>query len=128
MILDTSAVVAMIRREPEAESLAEKMDLAAAVQIGAPTLVEATPALIGRHDIPGHTALSSFLEERDVVTIPFDKRHWYAAEEAFIRFGKGRHAASLNLGDCMSYATARIAKQPLLFTGDDFAKTDIPPA
>ena len=128
MILDTSAVVAMIRHEPEAESLAKKMDLAATVQIGAPTLVEATLVFIGHHDLPGHTALSSFLEERSVVTIPFDNRHWYAAEEAFIRFGKGRHAAGLNLGDCMSYATARIAKEPLLFVGNDFAKTDIPPA
>lgn len=98
------------------------------VAIGAPTLVEATVVLVGRFDVPGHTALSSFLQERDVVTIPFDNRHWYAAEEAFIRFGKGRHAAGLNLGDCMSYATARITKEPLLFVGNDFAKTDIPPA
>jgi ribonuclease VapC len=118
----------MIRREAEAESLAKKMDLAATVQVGAPTLVEATLVLIGQHDIAGYAALTSFLDERDVMTIPFDNRHWHAAEEAFIRFGKGRHLASLNLGDCMSYATARVAGMPLLFVGNDFARTDIAPA
>jgi ribonuclease VapC len=128
MILDTSAVVALIREEHGASVLLEKVRDADHVAIGAPTLVEATIVLIRRHGLSGHAALSSFLREREVVTIPFDKRHWYAAEEAFIRFGKSRHAAALNLGDCMSYATARIAKEPLLYIGNDFAKTDIPPA
>lgn len=91
-------------------------------------LVEATVVLVGRFGMPGHTALTSFLEEREVTTVSFDNQHWYAAEEAFICFGKGRHPVSLNLGDCMSYATARIAKEPLLFTGNDFARTDIAPA
>jgi len=128
MILDTSAVVAIVLREKEAESLARRMDRATLVAIGVPTLVEATVVLVGRFGIPGHTALSTFLRERRVITVPFDDQHWYAAEEAFIRFGKGRHAAGLNLGDCMSYATARIEKEPLLFVGNDFARTDIAPA
>jgi ribonuclease VapC len=128
VILDTSALMAMVLREEEAEDLLDRVKRADQVCIGAPTLVEATVVLVGRFGIPGHTALSSFLQERDVSTIPFDRVHWYAAEEAFIRYGKGRHPAGLNLGDCMSYATARIAKQPLLFTGNDFAQTDIPPA
>ncbi len=128
MILDTSAVVAVVLREEEVESLARRLDRAKHISIGAPTLVEATVVLVGRFGIPGHTALSTFLCEREVVTVSFDERHWYAAEEAFICFGKGRHPASLNLGDCMSYATARIAKEPLLFTGNDFARTDIAPA
>jgi len=128
MILDTSAIVAMVLHEEEAESLFRKMGRASAIWIGAPTLVETTVVLTGRFGIPGHTALSTFIQEYGVSTIPFDELHWYAAEEAFIRFGKGRHPASLNLGDCMSYATARIAKEPLLFTGNDFARTDIAPA
>jgi ribonuclease VapC len=128
MILDTSAIVAMVLRENEAQSLALKLDRAASISIGAPTLVEATVVLVGRFGIPGHTALSTFLQEHQVTTIAFDDRHWYAAEEAFICFGKGHHPAGLNLGDCMSYATARIARQPLLFTGNDFARTDIAPA
>jgi ribonuclease VapC len=59
--------------------------------------------------------------------IPFDDRHWSVAAEAFIRYGKGRHPARLNYGDCMAYATAKVAGAPLLFVGDDFAKTDIVP-
>jgi ribonuclease VapC len=128
MILDTSAIVAMVLREDEADDLFKKVSRAPHVAIGAPTLVEATVVLVGRFGMPGHTALTSFLQEREVTTVSFDNQHWYAAEEAFICFGKGRHPASLNLGDCMSYATARIAKEPLLFTGNDFARTDIAPA
>jgi ribonuclease VapC len=128
VILDTSAVVAMIREEQGADALVEKVREAPRVAIGTPTLVEATAVLIGRHDLPGHTALTTFLQEREVVLVAFDERHWYAAEEAFVRFGKGRDAAGLNFGDCMSYAVARIEREPLLFTGNDFAKTDIPPA
>lgn len=128
MILDTSAVVATVLREAGAARLLVKMSRADRVAIGAPTLVEATVVLVGRFGIPGHTAITSFLQEREVVTVPFGERHWHAAEEAFIRFGKGRHAAGLNLGDCMSYAAARIEGEPLLFVGDDFARTDIAPA
>jgi ribonuclease VapC len=128
MILDTSAVVAMISEEEEAGFLSQKMDDASLVRIGAPTLVEAMIVLIRRHWPPGRTALTNFVQERGVITVAFDHRHWDAAEEAFIRFGKGRHVASLNLGDCMSYATARIAGEPLLFIGNDFARTDVVPA
>ncbi|HKO38449.1 MAG TPA: type II toxin-antitoxin system VapC family toxin [Solirubrobacterales bacterium] len=120
--------MAIVLREEGAEALLDRVRQADQVCIGAPTLVEATVVLVGRFGLPGHTALASFLQVREVLTIPFESIHWYAAEEAFIRYGKGRHPAGLNLGDCMSYATARIAKQPLLFTGNDFAQTDIPPA
>ncbi|HEX6455773.1 MAG TPA: type II toxin-antitoxin system VapC family toxin [Solirubrobacterales bacterium] len=128
MILDTSAIVAMVLREKGAQGLALKLDRAPSISIGAPTLVEATVVLVGRFGVPGHTALGVFLHEHRVVTIPFDAQHWYAAEEAFICFGKGRHPAGLNFGDCMSYATALIAKEPLLFVGNDFAQTGIAPA
>jgi ribonuclease VapC len=57
--------------------------------------------------------------------VPFDEGHWREALAAFIRFGKGRHPAGLNFGDCLSYATATIAAQPLLAVGEDFAKTDL---
>jgi ribonuclease VapC len=60
-----------------------------------------------------------------VVVIPFGEGHWEAATQAFMRFGKGRHPAALNLGDCMTYATATIAQQPLLCIGNDFARTDV---
>ena len=73
----------------------------------------------------GRDVVSSFLENVDIVVTPFDERHWRAAFAAFIRFGKGRHPASLNFGDCMTYASARLAELPLLYVGDDFAQTDI---
>jgi ribonuclease VapC len=128
VILDTSAVVALIRDEQGADALLEKVRGANSVGIGGPTLFEASIVLIRRHGLPGHTALTSFLQERDVITVAFDHRHWRVAEEAFLRFGKGRQAAGLNFGDCMSYATARVAGESLLFVGNDFARTDIAPA
>lgn len=125
MILDTSAVVAVIREEQDEVRLVEAIEGAAAVGIGTPTLVEASIVLVRRMGVVGRLALARFLEENDVVEIPFDSDHWDVAAEADIRFGKGRHSAALNYGDCMTYAIARVAEQPLLFTGDDFAKTDI---
>jgi ribonuclease VapC len=81
-----------------------------------------------RHGLAGRETLDRFLKERDVVPVPFGRGHWRAAQDAFYRFGKSRHPAALNFGDCMSYAAAKVAGEPLLFTGNDFAKTDIPPA
>ena len=63
-----------------------------------------------------------------LTVIPFTEDHWRVAVEAYTRFGKGRHAAALNFGDCLTYAVARLAERPLLFVGGDFAKTDLPPA
>jgi ribonuclease VapC len=61
----------------------------------------------------------------NIVVVPFDMAHWEAAAQAFIRYGKGRHPAALNYGDCMTYATAQLAERPLLYIGNDFAQTDI---
>jgi ribonuclease VapC len=128
LILDTSAVVAVIRRETGSDDLLERMDDANHVGIGTPTLLETTVVLVRRFGPLGRAGLSRFLEEREVIAIPFGDRHWSAAGEAFIRYGKGRHPAALNFGDCMSYAIARVAGEPLLFVGNDFAQTDIVPA
>ena len=128
MILDTSAVVAVIRGEQGEARLVEAIEGAATVGIGTPTLAEASIVLVRRMGVVGRLALARFLQERDIVTIPFDEEHFKVAAEADIRYGKGRHAAALNYGDCLTYATARIADLPLLFTGNDFAQTDIPSA
>ncbi len=72
--------------------------------------------------------LSRFLQEAGLTVIPFAEDHWRMAVEAYARFGKRRHAAGLNFGDCLSYAVARLSGQPLLFVGDDFSKTDLPRA
>lgn len=126
MILDTSAVVAVIREEQGSAGLMEAIDAAPSIAIGAPTLFETEMVLIVREgEAATRSALSSFLQENGIVLVPFGDRHWTFAVDAFIRYGKGRHPAKLNLGDCMTYATARVADQPLLCIGDDFGKTDL---
>lgn len=70
----------------------------------------------------------SFLRAFDVAQIPFDEPHWRAALDAQRRYGRGRHPAALNFGDCLSYAVAKVTGRPLLFAGDDFSRTDIAPA
>lgn len=125
MILDTSAVIAVLQREKGYERLANAIATAQVVGIGAPTLVELGLVLVNVYDVQGRALVSRFLEEKEVVVIPFDDQHWSVACEAFVRYGKGRHKARLNYGDCMTYATAKVADLPLLFIGDDFAQTDI---
>lgn len=124
MIVDTSALVAVFLNEPGAEALVAKLGAAGAIAIGAPTLVETGIVLTARVGDEAQALLSQFLTEFGVVTVPFGDAHWRAAVDAYRRFGKGRHKAGLNFGDCMSYATAKLAGQPLLCTGRDFAQTD----
>jgi ribonuclease VapC len=72
--------------------------------------------------------LAAFFRRKDVAVLPFTEEHFHAATEAFLRYGKGRHRAALNFGDCMAYAVAAVAGMPLLYTGNNFAQTDIPAA
>lgn len=125
MILDSSAVLAMLFREEGHERFHELMNSAEVVAIGAPTLFETGMVAIGRFDLRGRALVSQFIEGWEVVVAPFDDRHWQVAAEAFLRYGKGRHPAKLNYGDCMAYATAWLADLPLLCTGDDFPQTDL---
>ena len=90
-----------------------------------PTLLEAGVVLTARIGLPAKGLLKAFLQEHGVSIVPFGESHWQEALEAYRKFGKGRHPAGLNLGDCMSYATARLAGQPLLFVGEDFPRTDV---
>jgi ribonuclease VapC len=125
LILDSSAVLAILFREPGFEKLADKLAAASNPGIGAPTLAETGIVLAARLGIESRPLLASFLMERGVAIVPFGEAHWRSAVDAYQRFGKGRHPAGLNFGDCMSYATARLADQPLLCAGTDFAKTDL---
>ena len=125
MIVDSSAVVAIHMREPGADELMRKIAGAEPCGIGAPTLLETTIVLSARSGQDARVLVARFLEEMGIVTIAFGEEHWRVAMDAFIRFGKGRHPAGLNFGDCMSYATAILAGQPLLCVADDFSKTDI---
>lgn len=125
MILDSSAVIAVIAREPGYERLIARMRDADVVGIGTPTLAEIGLVLEGRFGLDARALLERFLQDFEVLTVPFGDTHWRAAVAAYRRFGKGRHKAALNFGDCLSYATARLADQPLLYVGEDFPRTDI---
>jgi ribonuclease VapC len=125
VILDGSAVVAVLQEEVGHEELEQKMREADTLAIGAPTLLETAIVVVRQSGDSGRAAVARFRAALDVVVIPFGEGHWEAATQAFMRFGKGRHPAALNFGDCMTYATATIAQQPLLCTGKDFAQTDI---
>ena len=125
MIVDSSALVAVLHQEPGHAEVKQAMRDAEVVSIGAPTLVECV-VVIGRADgQEGVDALSRLIHELRIEVLSFDEPHADLATEAFLDFGKGRHPARLNYGDCMTYATARRADRPLLYTGTDFAQTDI---
>jgi len=128
MILDSSALVAIALQEPGHGELVQKLDASIVTGIGTPTLTEAGLVLQARLGIDPQALLDRFLRDFAVLPIPFGELHWHEALDAFRRFGKGRHPAALNFGDCMSYATARLAGQPLLYVGEDFPRTDIPAA
>jgi len=125
MILDTSAVVAILLREPGYEGLLETLSTASEAGIGAPTLVEAAIVLSARTGNDSRGLLSRFLTESGVITIPMTDAHWSTAVDAWLRFGKGRHPAALNFGDCLAFATARVSNRPLLCVGNDFTRTDL---
>ena len=124
MILDTSAVVAVLMKEPGWEDLVSILASGNAA-IGTATLTETAIVLSARLQIDARPLLSRFLSEASIAVVPFGESHYGSAVDAWLRYGKGNHPASLNFGDCLSYAVARLANEPLLFTGEDFAQTDI---
>jgi ribonuclease VapC len=125
MIVDTSAVIAVILKEPGHQSLVQKLADATLLGIGTPTLAECGIVLGARFGAVGRTLLDEFLKQFPIVEVPFTDAHWRVAVTAFEQYGKGRHPAGLNYGDCMSYAVARLAGRPLLFIGNDFLRTDL---
>jgi ribonuclease VapC len=125
VILDTSAILAVAVQEPGYEDLVAKMVTAEALGVGVPTLTEAGIVLSARLSEDARGLLSRFLMEGSIETITFTEAHFGVAVGAWLRFGRGRHPAALNFGDCLSYATARLAGQPLLCIGEDFPKTDL---
>ena len=128
MVLDSSAIVAIHLREPGHERLIDKIDAAEVVVVGVPTLLETAMVLTARLGQDARPMMFAFLRRVEAEVIPFNEEHLDAAATAFIRFGRGRHPAALNFGDCMSYAVASVAGMPLLSTGEDFRSTDIPQA
>ncbi len=125
MVLDSSAIVAIHLREPGHERLIERIDAAEVVVVGVPTLLESAMVLTVRLGRDARPMVFALLRRLEAEVVPFNEEHLDAAATAFIRFGRGRHPAALNFGDCMSYAVASVAGLPLLFTGEDFRHTDI---
>jgi ribonuclease VapC len=125
VILDSSAVVAVVMQEPGYETLIDKLNGADRLGIGTPTLTETAIVLSARLGSDARGLIARLLSEGSIVTVPFADAHFGVAVDAWWRFGKGRHRAALNFGDCMAYAVARVAQEPLLCTGDDFPKTDL---
>lgn len=128
MTLDSSALVAILFAEPGYLDLIDRILAADHVRVGAPTLVETSLVFAGRRGTRGAESVDGLIRELGVTVVPFGEPEWRVATEAFRRFGRGRHAAALNYGDCLAYATAQTARDTLLFVGDDFSKTDITPA
>ena len=125
MTLDASVVIAILLSESGALDLVDRILEADVVRIGTPTLVETAVVLANKRQRPSLDELRALIDELGMTVVPFDAQHWETAASAFERFGRGRHKAGLNFGDCMTYATAAVAGDSLLFVGNDFTKTDI---
>lgn len=125
MILDSSALVAMLLREPGHERPIERLAESPGACVGAATIVETGIVLTARLGARGQTLLGRFIQANELTILPCEAEHWTIAVQAFLRFGKGRHRAALNFGDCLTYAAARASDEPLLCVGDDFGKTDL---
>lgn len=125
MTLDSSALIAVLFAEPGYLDLVDRILEADHVRVGAPTLVETGLVLAGRRRTPSKDEVEGLVKELAITVVPFGEAEWHVAVDAFRRFGRGRHAAALNFGDCLAYASAAAAGDTLLFVGDDFARTDI---
>jgi ribonuclease VapC len=125
MILDTSAIIAILRNEPDAAGFAQAIEDAAHRRISAVSYVEAAAVIDGSRDPVASRRLDDLLREAEVAIEPVTEAQARVAREAYRDFGKGSgHPAKLNFGDCFTYALARVMNEPILFKGDDFPHTD----
>jgi ribonuclease VapC len=125
MILDTSALLAVLWNEPEAERFASAMESASVLRMSAASYVEAAIYLDRNLDEVRRAMLDSFLAEFSIRIESVTAEQALLARQALVLFGKGRHKAGLNFGDCFSYALAKAYHEPLLFKGGDFGYTDL---
>jgi ribonuclease VapC len=125
MILDSSALLAILLKEPDAYRLADAIAESSVRWLPASCFLEASMLLLGRDGEEGVRDLDLLIARFRIEIVAFDESQARLAREAFKRFGKGRHPAKLNFGDCMSYAVAKETGEELLFKGTDFAQTDI---
>jgi len=125
MVLDTSAILAILLNEPEIEAFSAVIEQDSVRLLSAASLVEAAMVVESRYGEDGGRELDLLLQTAGVEIVALDARQAEMARHAFRAFGKGRHAAALNFGDCFSYALSQVSGEPLLFKGDDFSRTDI---
>ena len=122
IVLDTSALMAIVQGEPEAMGCRDAIDVHTDLLIAAPTLTETLIVAAGRRL---HGEMGRLLDDLAPVIVPLTEARSYAAVRAYLSWGKGFHAAKLNFGDCFAYAVAKEHDCPLLFIGYDFARTDV---
>ena len=125
MVIDTSALLAILQNEPERHAfnlIIESEDVRA---LSTANFVELSMVVESRYGPEGVRDLDLFLNRADIELVPVDSDQAYLARQAFRQYGKGRHPAGLNYGDCFSYALAKSLGEPLLFKGEDFSQTDL---
>lgn len=125
MVIDTSAVVTILQKESDAPRLITALEQEPIRRISAATVVELGVVLLARFGEHGEREGDLFIQRLKIDVIAVTEEHAEIAREAYRRFGKGRHRAGLNFGDCFSYALAIALNEPLLFVGDDFSHTDL---
>lgn len=126
MVLDTSAILAILFAEPEAAAMVEAIAAAEVRSIGAPTLVEASAVMLARKGPAGEVALDALRQRLDLAVVPMSPEAASFARSAYGRFGKGIGSPGvLNFGDCLAYGVAMAAGDALLFKGNDFSATDV---
>lgn len=125
MVLDTSAILAILQNEPERRKFNEAIETAETRSLSTASFVECSMILESRYGADGVRDLDLFIAKAQVSLVSVDEEQADLARRAFRKYGKGRHPAGLNFGDCFSYALARALDEPLLFKGNDFTQTDI---
>lgn len=125
MVVDSSALIAVLLSEPAASDLITVFESGVILRMSTATLAEGGIVMQGRQGDEGEARFDRLVQRLDIAIVPVTREHAEIARAAFRRFGKGRHPAGLNFGDCFSYALARSLGEPLLFVGHDFAQTDI---
>ena len=126
IVIDSSAMIAVLRREPEADRFLQIISETEGCLLPAVSFLETSMVLAGRTgDQSSWTEFDALISRAEITVVPHDAELAEAARASFLRYGRGRHPADLNLGDCASYALARHLDVPLLFMGEDFSKTDL---
>lgn len=125
MVIDTSALIAILLGEPEGDSFAEAIATSMTRLVSAASALEAAIVIEVRKGPAGGRELDLLLHRAQVDVVPFTEAQFEVARSAWRQYGKGNHPASLNLGDCFAYALSRTSGEPLLFKGEDFVRTDV---